>query len=253
MKYPIVRLTLLVILLLNLIASARPAYSGETSSVIGRQSTTIEGWRVLISDTLIEQEQAATKEAVELLTKQLQEIVRVVPAKAVVELRKVPLWLSPEYPQIPPRAEYHPNAGWLREHHRDPAMAKGIEFTNIRIFRLETNRMPNFTLHELAHAYHDRVLPQGFANRDIQAAFERAKREGRYDSVEQRFGDGRSANARAYALTNPMEYFAEGSEALFSTNDFFPFDREQLTKHDPAFSSLLQKLWGVPKTRNGTR
>jgi len=104
--------------------------------------------------------------------------------------------------------------------------------------------MPNFTLNELAHAYHGRVLAQGFGNADIKGAFEKAKEEGLYDRVEQRFGDGGSANVRAYAMTNPMECFAECSEAFFSTNDFFPFTREQLRKHDPDMFALLNTLWG---------
>ena len=32
---------------------------------------------------------------------------------------------------------------------------------------------------------------------------------------------------RAYALVNPMEYFAETTEAFFSRNDFFPFIRSR--------------------------
>src|SRR6185437_16062338 len=106
---------------------------------------------------------------------------------------------------------------------RDPAMARGIEFTNVRIFEAETRRMPSFALHELAHAYHDQVLR--FDNAEIKAAYERAKSAGTYERVEQRFGDGRSAEARAYALANPREYFAETAEAFFSRNDFYPFTR----------------------------
>ena len=30
-----------------------------------------------------------------------------------------------------------------------------------------------------------------------------------------------------------MEYFAEASEAYFGTNDFFPFVRIELRRHDP--------------------
>ena len=234
----------IAILCLVLIATAKRVDSAEPFPVASGQTKAVAGWRLFISRALLEQDPAATEEALELLTTQLQEIIRVVPAAAVVELRKVPLWFSPEYPGVQPRAEYHPDAGWLRNHHRDPAMEKGIEFTNIRIFRRETNRMPNFTLHELAHAYHDRVLPQGFSHRGIQTAFENAQKRGRYERVEQRFGDGRSAQTRAYAMTNPMEYFAECSEAHFSTNDFFPFHREQLAKHDPEMSALLKTLWG---------
>jgi hypothetical protein len=166
-----------------------------------------------------------------------------VPATAVAELRKVPLWFSPEYPGTQQRAEYHPGAGWLRNNKRNPAMAKAVEFTNIRIFERETKRMPNFALHELAHAYHDRVLAKGFGNEAIKAAFENAREKGLYEKVEQRFGDGRSATVRSYAITNPMEYFAECTEAYFSTNDFFPFTNKQLEKHDPQMFALVKTLW----------
>lgn len=211
--------------------------------VKSHQTRTIEGWTVHISKDLLRNEAGATKRAIQLLTSQLREIVRVVPKAAVEELRKVPLWLSPEYPGIQPRAEYHPDAGWLKNNNRNPAMAKAVEFTNIRIFEQETKRMPNFTLHELAHGYHDRVLPDGFGNVRIQAAFESAKEKKLYENVEQRFGDGRSAKVRAYAMSSPMEYFAESSEAYFSTNDFFPFTRDELEKHDPEMLTLLKELW----------
>ena len=89
----------------------------------------------------------------------------------MTELRKVPLWFSPEYPGVKPRAEYHPGAGWLRGNGRNPAMVKGVEFTDVRDFEKEMNRMPNFALHELAHGYHDRVLAGGFGNTDWPAHF----------------------------------------------------------------------------------
>lgn len=233
----------LSILWIALLAITNPAYSAEVPAVAGHQTRTIEGWTLHISDDLLKKEQAETERALELLTIQLQEIKRVIPTTVVTELRKVPLWFSPEYAKVPPRAEYHPGAGWLRANKRDPAMEKAVEFTNIRSFERETKRMPNFTLHELAHAYHDRVLAKGFGNEPIKAAFEKAKEKGLYERVEQRFGDGRSATVRAYAMSSPMEYFAECSEAFFSTNDFFPFSREQLAKHDPEMCELLNKLW----------
>ena len=211
--------------------------------VAGRQTKMIDGWTVLISDGLLEKESAATERALDLLTAQLKEINQVVPATAVAKLHTVRLWISPEYPDVPPRAEYHPGAGWLRDNKRDPAMVKGVEFTNVRIFERETKRMPNFALHELAHAYHDQVL--GFDNAEVKAAFERAKASGTYDRVEQRFGDGRSEKVRAYAITNPQEYFAECSESFFTTNDFFPFTKDQLAQHDPEMLKLLERVWNI--------
>ena len=148
----------------------------------------------------------------------------------------------------PPRAEYHPDAGWLREHGRDVRMAKGVEFTNIRIFPAETDRMPNFALHELAHAYQDGVLPGDFDNAESKSAYERAKASHAYDQVERRFGNGRpNTRERHYGMTNPMEYFAESTEAFFSRNDYYPFNHAELKKHDPEMERLLARLWGVTR------
>ena len=102
-------------------------------------------------------------------------------------------------------------------------MARSVEFTNVRIFEAEVNRMPAFVLHELAHAYHDRDLPKGFGNPEIAAAFARAKESGKYDKVERHLGNGRpNTFEKAYAMTNPMEYFAETTEAYFSPQRLLP-------------------------------
>jgi len=211
------------------------------------QPRTVSGWTVQIRRELLTPEnKPITNSALESLKSMLDEIIRTVPAPAVAELQKVPLWFSPEYPNARPRAEYHPGADWLRDQGRDPIMAKGVEFTNARHFDAERKRMPNFALHELAHAYHDRVLRMGFANLELKAAYEKAKASGTYDHVERWFGNGKpNTFERAYAMTNPMEYFAETTEAFFSRNDFFPFTKEELQKHDPAMATLLAKLWGA--------
>jgi hypothetical protein len=202
----------------------------------------IAGWKVHVSNKV---DPTELSKALPLLQAQLDEIVRVVPAKAVVELQKVPLWINPEYPKVHPRAEFHPDAGWLKENGRDPVMAKAVEFTNVRIFEAETRRMPNFALHELAHAYHNRTVRMSFGNREIKAAYEKAKASGKYDRVERKDSEGRSHMDRAYAMTTPQEYFAECTEAYFSRNDFFPFTRDELKQHDPEMFALLEKLWGI--------
>ncbi|MDI1314725.1 hypothetical protein [Prosthecobacter sp.] len=203
----------------------------------------IAGWTVHVNVKLIEADAPALEKAMQLLRTQLDEIVRVVPAKAVAELRKVPLYFNPVYPKERAHAAYHPNADWLRDHDHDPAMAKGVEFTNVSIFEAETRRMPNFALHELAHAYHDRVL--GFENAEIEAAFQHAKAAGKYDQVQRQDSEGKKRLAKAYAMTNAKEYFAECSEAFFSRNDFFPFTAAELKQHDPEMFALLAKLWGT--------
>lgn len=230
-----------------LAAAALLACGAAAAAAPARETREVRGWTLHIDRALLTANEAKTTEhAFELLGRQLDEIVRVVPSNAVAELRKVPLYFSPSYTNAQPRAEFHPDAGWLRENGRDPAMAKCVEFTDTRDFEREMDRMPNFTLHELAHAYHFRVLAGGFENPEVAAAYDRAKRSGRYDRVERWNGGGsRTQNVRAYAMTDPMEYFAENSEAYFSRNDFFPFTREELKQFDPEGYAVIEKAWGV--------
>ncbi len=205
------------------------------------------GWSLHVSRALLADEPEATAKAIVLLEKQLEEIVRVVPPAAVTALKKTPLWFSPEYPGVQPKAEFHPDAEWLRDHGRDPAMAQAIEFTNIQIFPESCERMPNFALHELAHAYHFRVL--GADHPAIREAYERARAAGIYKQVERRLGGRRPASVGlAYAMTDDKEYFAESTEAYFSRNDFFPFTRTELLAHDPRIVSVLEAVWGVDST-----
>ena len=37
----------------------------------------------------------------------------------------------------------------------------------------------------------------------------------------------------------------QATEALFGRNDFFPFTRAELEKHDPAMSAMVARMWGV--------
>lgn len=218
--------------------SAEDAMSGPSRNV--------EGWTLHLTKELMAEQPKAVEAAMPFLEKQLKEIVRVVPPAAVVKLREVPIFFT-----LPPKggrgtAEYHPEADWLRENGRDPAMAKGVQVSDVASFEKETNRMPNFMLHELAHGYHDRVLT--FEQPDIIAAYDHAKAAKLYDRVERWHGNGQpNTFERAYAMTDHKEYFAESTEAFFSRNDFFPFTRAELEKHDPQMFGVLQRIWGTNK------
>lgn len=227
------------------IRASAEARNKAANSDSKREIRMIAGWSVHISRDLLARDGAATAKALELLTVQLEEIIRVVPKAAVVELQKVPLYFSPEYPGIASSAEFHPDAGWLSDNGRDPVMGKGVEFTNITDFEADTRRMPNFALHELAHAYHNRYLPEGFDNPEIKAAYQSAVAGGKYEQVERQDSEGNKRMDRAYAMTDPMEYFAETTEAFFTRNDFYPYTKEELKVQDPAMLELLEKLWGT--------
>ena len=216
----------------------------ELSKEIADDYETIEmnGWTLLLNKQLKADKPELTKKMLELLDPQLQRVIDAVPAIALKHLQTVPIWLNPPYEGIQPTAEYHPNANWLKKNGRLPEMARSIEITNIDKFDFENTRMPYLLLHELSHAYHDQVL--GFQNTKIRKAFEAAEASGDYDEVD-RFNGRKIVKDKAYAMSNHKEYFAESSEAFFGKNDFFPFNREELTKHDPNMIAVLKEAWGV--------
>ncbi len=210
-------------------------------AVSGYQSKNIGGWPVRVSDRLLSEQKRDTEQAIRLLTDQLRTITQVLPGDALDQMQDIPLWMSPIYEGVRPTAEYHPSQGWLRNAGRHTELHRCVEMTNITIFEKEHRRMPMMILHELAHAYHDQVL--GFEHPKIRAAYEIAVANGSYDSVERNNGK----TERAYGMNNAKEYFAESSEAFFGENDFYPFNREQLRRHDPHMDELLAELWGAPK------
>lgn len=222
--------------------TAQQRESGDPVFLLANHATfQIHGWSVHLHDQLWRDHPAKTREMLGLLARQLERVVQVVPEKALQQMKAVSIWINPTYDGVRPTAEFHPNARWLRENGRDPEMEKSIELTNVMNFEFENTRMPMLMLHELAHAYHDLVL--GFRHPAIRDAFEAARESGRYDEVK-RFTGRRIIADKAYAISNEKEYFAESTEAYFGKNDFFPFTRDELKKHDPGMHDLLVKLWG---------
>ena len=202
----------------------------------------VKGWTVYLNDMQWNSDPSATDRMLGLLVLQLERVVEAVPSKALQQLRQVPIWINPTYAGLGPTAEYHPEVDWLKRNNRLPAMGKAIEITNVSIFPFENRRMPYVLLHELSHAYHDRVL--GFDQPDIVAAFKRARASGSYEKVK-RFNGKSTVMDKAYAMSNAKEYFAETTEAYFGKNDFFPFNRKELRSHDPEALKVVEKVWGV--------
>ncbi|GIV21794.1 MAG: hypothetical protein KatS3mg023_3545 [Armatimonadota bacterium] len=178
-------------------------------------------------------------EALQELEKQIRQIIRAVPPEPLRELRRVRIWLEWENN---PRgaAEYHPSAEWLREHGYNPEKAGNVEINNARNFvQWSRGEQPWMLLHELAHAYHHQVL--GYENRMVLIAYRHAMQRGLYEQVEYI----RGGKQKAYATTNVQEYFAELSEAYFGKNDFYPFTREELARHDPVGYKMIERAWQV--------
>jgi hypothetical protein len=198
----------------------------------------IEGWTILIHKRFLSDQPELADRTLTLLRFQLYQVARRLPPKAVESLRTIKIWVEEDEPHHPCMA-YHPDAGWLKSHGMNPEKARCVEIADARNFLAWTFDQPWMVLHELAHGYHDQFLPDGFGNQEVKETFDRAIEAGLYKSVLRVGG----AQEKAYATTNPMEYFAEGSEAYFGTNDFYPFVRPELKRHDPELFAMLGKLW----------
>ena len=200
----------------------------------------IEGWTVYV-DQRLKREQAGLATRAERLVKiQLYQISLVVPEEQLKRLREVPIWIC-DRKDGP--IHYHPERKWLVENGYNPDKAKAVDISRaINIVRCYRDQ-PWVMMHELAHAYHDRVL--SFEEPRVLAAYENAVKQKKYESV-QRIG---GQSVRHYALTNHKEYFAECTEAFLGTNDFYPFVRAELRDHDPHMFRLLQGIWGKNKNK----
>jgi hypothetical protein len=199
---------------------------------------TVRGFAVLVHPGVVEQP-AYEQQALAELGAQLDAIAAAVPAQSLARLRSVRIWLELKSREDA-AAEFHPSREWLAAHGYNPEKVGGVEICNVPNWLAWSRAdQPMSLLHELAHALHLGVL--GAEQRDILGAYEHAMKAGLYDSVPYVHGGRRSA----YATKNATEYFAELTEAYFGKNDYYPFTRSDLLRHDPVGYGLVERLWGV--------
>lgn len=202
----------------------------------------VEGWTVRVDDRLLDPaNDEVRRKALRFLENRLADIRIVVPSDRVKKLQTVPIQLDLSHGRLGPM-QYHPSAGWLKANGYATALAKCVHLPRAADLatKRNTNEQPWVILHELAHAYHDQVL--GFDHPRIREAFEAYKASGRGEKAL--LYDGR--RVKHYALTNPMEFFAEMTEAYFGVNDFFPFTRAELLETEPAIHELMADVWTRP-------
>lgn len=193
---------------------------------------TIEGFPVLLHPTFREDDRRDMR-VLAALRFDLWLIAQRIPAPALDRLRTVRVVVTPETAArigLTGRGMcYHASAEWLASNGFDREREGTVEILNADDFLTWRAEQPMMTLHELAHAYHHML---GVDRPDIRAALDRAVASGVYDAVAHALATPDKPR-RAYALTNPTEYFAEVTEALFGLNDFAPRTREELERADP--------------------
>lgn len=201
----------------------------------------LEGWKVHVDPALLDggAQHKEGAQALQMLANHLQRIKVLVPAGPLARLQTIEIWIEHDHPTLR-SMQYHPGREWLVEHGHDPRLTRKVHITQARdlLSREEMLKHPAVILHELAHGYHDQIL--GFEHPAIIAAYEQAREAGSYANVLLYNGE----RVSHYALTDHKEYFAEGTEAFFYRNDFYPFVRAELKIHDPSLDTLLESVWG---------
>jgi hypothetical protein len=194
----------------------------------------LDGFTVFVNQDLLAKRSEAGP-ALKELKKQLAAIVQVVPARPLKKLREVPIRL--ERDENPKLAACYVWGEWKKD--MNPKLNSGlVVLLNARLFvEWSQGEQPWMVLHELAHAYHHRVLGEHHAG--IEAAYNQAMSRKLYDSVAYVKG----GKVKGYQTTNAMEYFAELTEAYFGKNDLYPFTRGELKEHDSVGFRLMQQVW----------
>jgi len=193
-----------------------------------------------VDDRLLRGDGAAVgARALKLLGARLVAITIVVPEKSLARLRAITIELDLNYGDLRPM-QYHPDAGWLKEHGYGEQLAKCVHIPEVEDFLspYENHRMPWVVLHELAHGFHDQTL--GFEEPRIIAAWRKFAASGKYQSVLTTSGQ----RHEHYGLTDPKEFFAEMTECYFGSNDFYPFVTGELKQVEPEIFNLLAEIWG---------
>ncbi len=204
---------------------------------------TIEGWTIRVDDRLLHApHEALGVKALRFLEAKLSDIVVVVPKDKLEKLQAVTIVVDLSHGKLVPM-QYHPSVGWLKGNGYSADLAKCVHIP--RAADLATSRnireQPWVILHELAHAFHDQVL--GFDEPRIREAYSNYQKSGRGDKTLLFNGK----RVKHYALTTPMEFFAEMTEAYFGVNDFFPFNRAELREAEPEIFALIEGIWESPK------
>ena len=195
----------------------------------------LQGWEVNIEKSLVKQSDKRVFKALRILKQKLLEISESLPEHHVDSLKTVPLWISRNNGTD---AEYYFYERRVFRSGINPKMLGGIEFKNISIFLAMVNTMPGLVIHELAHAYH-RINYERI-DKLVMRAFKHAQQENLYRSVNvKRNHKGKSV----YASKNAYEYFADLSAMYFGRNDYYPYNRDDLTKHDPKGYEMIEEVW----------
>jgi hypothetical protein len=238
--------------------TAKPAVDKKkllSGPVPGYKHRNIEGFDVFLQAKVLEHAEDADfkRKPLDVLELELNTITRSLPPNTVRLLRGILIWVEwddtedPDYGMAV--AKYYGvwgnRAMWSLQNDKHPGKANNVEIISLK--KLTREHQPGVKLercvilHELSHAVHLQLF--GPNNPNIKAAYTQAMERKLYDEAEDVYGKKR----KPYARTNEKEYFAELSCAYLNKLHYYPFDRNDLKKHDPTGYKMMEATWGTHK------
>ena len=209
-------------------------------------ATGTNGWTIELEKQLMTDNPALGRKAAARLARKLDESCTLLPeaARAGVRRHKFFIMYGPKakHDGRDNGAEYYQTNAPACYADLDPRWGGGIVIYSAENYDWQTKFWAlKLVLHELAHSYHLEQWPED--QPDICQAYTNALNRNLYRNVR---NDRGQQLERAYALQNPLEYFAELSCMYFCGCDYPPRNRAELRAYDPTGYAMIQKMWKVP-------
>lgn len=180
-----------------------------------------------------------------------EEIARVLPSHAFEDISSsVAVWINEHLQYANKAGTEEMHSGLISHWGSRWATAKGdlaaksgcVEFLRAGEFMRCVKKAPALLLHELSHCYHN--LKSETVDGIISEAYDKAIQSGRYEKLGEHW-----KHLRYTALKDHYEFFAESSEAFFSSirfhNECIPYLHEELEMFDPIAFAMCEKVWGI--------
>lgn len=210
-------------------------------------SVDMAGWKVRIEKQLRVDEPALASKAVKRLEKNLDAVLKTLPAASLVALKKVNIYLM-----YGPKSkgggydnglEYYQPEAPEHDQQIDPGWSNCIViYSAWNYTELSDVWAMKALIHEFAHAYQLGQLPG--KQPDVKA-WQNAVSLGLYQNVVDTEG---ATIKKAYATFNQLEYFAELFCMYYSFCDYPPYSKDELKAYDAEGYGMIEKTWGVNTT-----
>lgn len=227
----------------NNIAITEPLAESDTDEEYHRYE--ILGWTVHVSAEDASDQPEKTENALWYMRSKLQTIIEVLPLNKVKLLRRVEFWINDDWEEddeICGIACYVPENYYGVDFYEDRAGA--VIFRDMDYIRdTAWCCAGSAVLHELAHAYHDQFLEDGFSNSEIEDVFEDAKDSGDYDSNQVMYPWWDDQYVEHYGMTNAREFYATMTQTFFLKYYTYPHTVRDLYKHDRSAYWLIVDSW----------